>query len=296
MKKHRLFIILPLLLTFLLCSCGIIKDKTQRQLESLEKEYTQEEPGIVLYGTFMYKGLNFSLNSLVEEKAKITPISEVGYAIYEDKLYFSYVCDSNDIEKPNKWVLAQYDLNTAELKTLYEEKNTVVGHERLYGAQRSNGGMLAKDTIFLIMGSNVVIYSIRDDEIKTTTIFELEITDNYTAYKDKNDKIVVMDSNKEKCVISYSELVVKSPTAAKLSGLKDYKIWNGKNAMDEGIAIIQPEEQAIFIIDTALNKSGHSYAVLYAYIPEKDSYEYINYYYMDDVVRTRFFYVVPIID
>lgn len=287
-------LIICLFLLIFACSCGQVNDITKQTLSSLEKEYSGNIAGALFGKTIYYNDERIYLDYVIKKHQEHKSLSTVAYAIYDQDIYFSYIYEKTDKDKlPYNWVLARYNIETETMQTIYESQSNSSYHERLFRENGKIGGQLIQDKIYLVNGTECILYSICKDEITVLESGDFSLLKNYGLQSCVGGYIVT-DTDDVKYTITYSEMVSKSSAAKKLSGLIEEKIWNGATPIDKKITFLQPEEQAFFIVDTILNRNGSSYAVVYAYNKIDASYQYINYYYVDDLVESVF-YVVPVV-
>lgn len=297
--KKTLSVLLVLVMLFSLCSCIYeINGPTTDALSSLEKEYSEEIAAVKLRFIVIYKQKEIDFFSLLSKNDN-GPSDFDAYTIYENKLYFSYISKTDkDSSKPYKWSIASYCFETQEIQTLYEtyssnglcwrlSDESVNGH-----INYKVGGLLVGDQIYLNTGNEKIVYSISLNEVENAYDDGFAFVDDYVVSENENNFIVKTPTENEYS-ISYSELVSKSPAAAKLSELSEHKIWNDKPVIDDKISFVQAEQQAIFVVDNVYDKSGNAYAVVYAYNTTDGSYKYVNYYFVSDPIIGNF-YVVPV--
>jgi len=247
-------------------------------------------PSAVSYGTLYTESTKINLSQICRKETKNGSFKEV-FCIADNKAYFSYTMS---IPTGFHWFLASLDLNTLAMENICSLSNA----KKHYTINRTveykeRCGYYANGQIILNDSDTVFVYTIESGTAKSYTYEEYNFPKIYVAGEMIDANTVVLYIGENKQTFSLSEMAEGSKSIEYIYELRNKKTWNGTPCIS-GFFLpnsIQMIGDKIYAVGECLNFSGESYAIVFEYNKDSESWQFATVFFSGDTISRECYLV-----
>ena len=300
MKKRIIWIgllaAIPVVILLVIAYC-YLAPSTKTNLKSLVQE-TTEIPPYNCITKFYIDGNCIDWHDWLEDNKIAGEVADV-LVVYSDRVYFVVLTTGDNGEFV--WDLLSVNKTGGDpLKHLSESFGLDSGDGSYYGSHNcqedyweSKNGFYHKGKITLTDHVKFVEYDIEKDKVEVLTASEYVYPENEVAVTIEDRQIITLDYMGIQQTVTPDDLKSSSKAFAKLMELYQKKTWDGRSRLEWLFANVQTDGENVYIICSAFNWGGWTYAVVFQYDLSEEDCNYCFYDFTIDHIDEDF-YVVPV--
>lgn len=275
---------------------------TSLSTKQLLNSLVQESPDYPAYNSlahFYVDGSSIDWYDVLQDNEIEGQFAEV-LVVYNDRIFFVVEerCDSG-IGK--MWRLLSVNKKGENLLTHLNENFGLDGGDNAYQCNNacrdafweSKNGFYHNGKIILTDHVKLVEYDIENGNMTLMSSSEHVYPENEVGVIKKDSQTLLVDYMGIQRTITPDALKRSSQAFTSFMELRQKETWDGRSRLERLFTNVQSDGENIYVICSAYNWSGETYAVVFQFDMQEDNCNYSFYQYVIDSVDERF-YLVPV--
>jgi len=287
-------VVLILILTAFFCR---ITMSTKQFLNSLEQE-SHTIPAYNSLAHFYIDGSSIDWYDVLRDNEIVGHVAEV-LVVYNERIYF-VLEDHYNGEIDETWSLLSVDKSGENLQIHLSETFGLDGGDASYQCNNncqeayweSKNGFYNDGKIILTDHVKLVEYDIKSSNVTLMASADYIYPQNEINVIRKDAQTLLFNYKRIQWTITPDVLAKSSKAFTAFMELKNKETWDGTSRLDRLFSSVQTDGTNIYIVCSAYNWSGETYAIVFQYDIHNDNCAYSFYQYVIDSIDERF-YLVP---
>lgn len=291
-------IVIMLVVFVLVIAYRLVSSSTKSHLNSL----MQEAPVIPAYNSlahFYVDGNSIDWYDVLQDNEIEGQLAEV-LVVYNDRIFF-VVEEQCDDGIGKMWSLLSVNKTGKNLLIHLNENFGLDGGDNAYQCNNacrdayweSKNGFYHNGRIILTDRVKFVEYDIENGNMRLMSSPEYVYPENEVGVVKKDSQTLLVNYMGIQRTITPDALKRGSQAFTSFMELSQKETWDGRSRLERLFTNVQTDGENIYIICSAYNWSGETYAVVFLLDMQEDNCNYSFYQYVIDSVDERF-YLVPV--